>query len=120
MTRGALLVAIVLAAGACKKQKKAPAAEPVEKMSADEVKRSQDACQTYVDRVCACAATVAAAVKECQLAKAQPDALRLSLEVATYPDSKPDIVRQSLAGVRKIVKECIEATAKLPTIGCPH
>jgi hypothetical protein len=118
MTRAALLVAVVLATGACKKQEKKAAPEPVEKMSAEEVKRSEDACKAYVDRVCTCATTVPAAQKQCELAKAQPEALRISLEVATYPDSKPDIVRQALAGVRKVVKECIEQTAKLPALGC--
>jgi hypothetical protein len=121
MTRFALVIAVALAGGACKKQEqKAPLAEPaVPAMPADEVQRSTDACKAYVDRACACATKVPEAVKPCELARALPDAVRLSLEVATYPDSKPDIVRQAQAGVRKTVKECIEQTAKLPALGCP-
>jgi len=121
VTRAALLFALLANGAGCKKQeKKAPAPEPVETMSAAEVQRSEDACKMYVERVCACAATVPAVAKECELAKGQPAAMKLSLEVATYPDSKPDVVRQSLAGVRKVVKECIEATARLPASGCPQ
>jgi len=121
MTRLALLVAMVLAGGACKKAQKAPPPQepPVAPMSADEIKRSEDACKSYVDRVCACATTIPAATKSCQEARALPEAIRISLEVAASPDSKPDIVRTTHAGVRKTVKECIEQIAKLPALGCP-
>jgi hypothetical protein len=120
MTRIALLVAVALAGGACKKQEKRPAQEPpVPQLSPEEIRRSEDACKTYVDRVCTCATTVPAAVSACDSAKALPEAVRIALDVASYPDSKPDIVRQSQAGVRKTVKECIEQTAKLAALGCP-
>lgn len=117
-----LLIALLLLAGAggCKKsEKKAPAQDTVAPMSVDEVKRSEDACKAYVERVCACAATLPAATKQCELSRALPDAVRIGLEVAASPDSKPDIVRQAQSSVRKTVKECIERTAELPTLGCP-
>lgn len=116
----ALAVGLALAGGACKKQEKAaPQEAPAKMMSADEIKRSEDACKAYVERVCACAKTVPAAVTACRGAEAQPEAMRIALEVASSPDSKPVIVQQSLDGVRKIVKACIEQTAKLPALGCP-
>jgi hypothetical protein len=112
----AFALGVLLGAGACKKQQKAPPQEmAVTPMSTDEVKRSEDACKAYVDRACACPA----AAQQCGLAKALPDAVRIGLEVAASPDSKPDIVRQSHASVRKTVKECIEQMAKLPSLGCP-
>jgi hypothetical protein len=117
VTRVLLVVALL---AACKKpeakHQPAPAVAP---MPAEEVKRSEDACKSYVERVCACAATVPAAAKQCELAKALPDAVRIGLEVAASPDSKPDIVQQSYTSVRKTAKECIEQTAKLPALGCP-
>jgi hypothetical protein len=113
-TRVALALALLLGAGCAKKNKQEPAQEIVPAMSADEVKRSEDACKVYVERACACPA----AAEQCRLAKAQPDAVRIGLEVAANPESKPDIVRQAYASVRKTVKECIEQTAKLPTLGC--
>ncbi len=123
MTRSAavaLAFALALGGAACKKRQKAPAKdEPVEKMSVDEVKRSEDACNAYVERVCTCAKTVPAATDACTKAQAQPEAVKLALEVAASPDSKPIVVKQSLDGVRKIVKECIEQTAKLSSLGCP-
>jgi hypothetical protein len=111
------LAAFVLGAGCKKKEEAKPQAVPT--MPAEEVKRSEDACKTYVDRVCTCATTVPAAVKQCELARALPDAVRLALETAASPDSKPDIVQQSFASVRKTAKECFEQTAKLPALGCP-
>jgi hypothetical protein len=119
MKRLAIVVALV-AAGACKKKEAAdkPPAAP-QQMPAAEVQRSQDACKHYVERVCACAATVPDVAKQCELARALPDAVRIGLEVAASPDSKPDIVQQSYASVRKTAKECIEQMAKLPALGCP-
>jgi hypothetical protein len=120
MTRLALALAL-LAAGACKKKDDAgiQSDRPVAAMPEAEVKRGQDACRVYVEQVCACADKVPAVAKQCELSRALPDAIRIALEVAASPDSKPDIVQQSHASVRKTVAECIEQTAKLPSLGCP-
>ncbi len=115
--KAALALCLFLAAGACKKQKKSsPEIAPPAPMAENEIKRAEDACKTYVDKVCACGAP--AAVEQCKLAKALPDAIRIALEVASSPQSKPDVVLQSQASVRKTEKECFEQTAKLPAIGC--
>ena len=116
-----LVVVALLLLAACKKQEAKQHEQPsaVPAMPAAEVKRSEDACKTYVERICACAATVPDAAKQCELARALPDAVRIGLEVASSPDSKPDIVQQSYASVRKTAKECIEQLAKLPSLGCP-
>ena len=114
-----LLLALALVGSfACKKQdsKHEPQATPT--MAPEEIKRNEDACKAYVDRVCACASTVPAAAKQCEMARPLPEAIRIGLEVAASPDSKPDIVQQSFASVRKTAKECIEQTAKLPALGC--
>ena len=117
MTR--LLIALALIA-ACKKQEAKPQqTAPQMQMPAEEVKRSEDACKAYVERVCACAANVPDAVRQCELSRALPEAVRIGLEVAASPDSTPDIVQQSYTSVRKTAKECIEQTAKLPALGCP-
>jgi hypothetical protein len=113
------LVLVLALVAACKKQE--PEAKPQPgppPMPASEIQRSQDACKQYVERVCACAATVPAVAKQCELARALPDAVRLGLEIAASPDSNPDLVQQSYASVRKTAKECIEQTAKLPALGC--
>lgn len=114
----ALAVAGAVAGAGCKKRER-EASPQVAPMAPAEVQRSEDACQGYVARACACATTVPAATRLCQEARALPEAIRIALETAASPDSKPDVVRQTHASVRKTVKECIEQTARLPAIGCP-
>ncbi len=113
-----LLLALVVAACA-KKAEPPPAPDRAPAMPAEEIQRSRDACNAYVEKVCACADKVEGAKQPCTLAKALPDAVRLGLEVAASPDSSKDDVLQAQASVRKTVKECIEDTAKLATLGCP-
>jgi hypothetical protein len=114
-----VLVLGLLAAAGCKKQEHKKTETPVPTMSDTEIKRGQDACKIYVDRVCGCATAKPDLAKECELARALPDALRIGLEVAASPDSKPDIVEQSYASVRKTVANCIDSTNKLVSAGCP-
>src|SRR6185295_5269584 len=105
--------------GACKKQSDAPPPPSGPTMPASEIKRAHDACQTYVDKVCACAKTVPAMQEPCSKARALADAIDVALDVAAGSDSTRRDVRQSEGGVRNIVKECIEQLAKLPAAGCP-
>jgi len=110
------VVVLALLAGCKAKEPKHHAPKPP--MSAAEVQRGQDACKTYVERVCACAAQKPDLAKQCELSKALPQAIEISLSVAANPESKPDVVEQSSDSVRKTVASCIEETAKLPTVGC--
>jgi hypothetical protein len=109
---------VLLALLGCAKKQEAPQETAVPAMSAEEQQRSRDACADYVKRVCACADKVPAVKQQCDLARALPDAVRLGLEVAASPDSKPNDVIGAQTSVRKTVKECIEETAKLPALGC--
>jgi len=88
-------------------------------MPASEVKRARDACQAYVDKVCACAETVPAMKQPCRLSRALPDAIQVNLEVGASDDTTRRDALQTQDSVRKIVKECIEELAKLPAAGCP-
>ena len=99
---------VLVALLACAKKQEAPQETPAPAMSAEEQQRSRDAC----------ADTVPAVKPQCDLARALPDAVRLGLEVAASPDSKPNDVIGAQGSVRKAVKECIEQTAKLPSLGC--
>jgi hypothetical protein len=110
-----ILLALVIACG----KKEAPVDDQkVPPMSGEEMQRSRDACQSYLDQVCACATKVPAVKQQCDLARALPDAVRLGLEVAASPDSKKNDVLAAQGQIRKTVKECIEQTAKLPALGC--
>ena len=81
-----------------------------------ELKRGTDACHDYVTKICACTAEPAKAA--CALAKALPDAIEVSLQVAANPDSDRLSVLGANSSIRKTIKQCIEQVAKLPSLGC--
>ncbi len=116
-----VLAALVAVAGCKKKAAEGPLADlgdldTAPPLPAPEIKRGQDACKAYVDAVCAC--TAPPAKDACGLAKALPDALEVAREVSVSPDSKRRDVLQANDSARKTIKECIELTAKLPSLGC--
>jgi hypothetical protein len=114
------LLALLALGAACKTQADPPPPPPPNpSMSAVEARRAKDACQTYVARVCACAETVPAMKQPCSLARALPDAVQVDLEVSAAGDTARRDALQTLDSVRKIAKECIEQTARLPAAGCP-
>lgn len=113
-----LAIAAFALAGCAKHEEPTPAVEP---LPAAEVARAHQACQAYVDKVCAC--TTPGAQQQCQLAKPLPEALDLSLQTAANPGPKEDAEerdsqRRAQVFVRETVKECVEELAKLPAIGC--
>ncbi len=120
----AVLVACALAAG-CKRREEAPPTplgmteERPDLVPAAEIQRGKDVCAGYVERACACAKTVPAAAQVCELAKGEPEAIRISLEVSRSPDSVRKDVIDAQHNLRKIVKVCVEEMAKLPALGCP-
>ena len=113
-----LVLALLICVG-CKKEAPAPPVDhdTAPPLPAAEIERGQDACQAYVDKVCAC--TAHAAKDACGLAKALPDALEVARQVSVSPDSHRVDVLQANDSARKTIKECIEQTAKLPSLGCP-
>ena len=114
------LFAILLVVGCAKKREAEPIADDrAPLMAPAEVQTARDACKAYVEKACACAERVPAAKDTCELARALPEAVRISLEVAASPDSTRSDGVLAQRSVRKTVKECIEQTAKLPMLGCP-
>jgi hypothetical protein len=112
----ALVLCLLLA---CSKRQEAPKEQKVPPMSANEIQRADEACKTYVDKLCACAGGSAALTEQCNLAKALPDAIRIGVEVSQSPESKPKDIYGAQESVRKTAKNCVEQLAKLPSLGCP-
>jgi hypothetical protein len=112
----ALLLCLLLA---CAKKQEAPREHKVPAMSPTEIQRSEDACKTYVAKICACAGSNASLAEQCDLAKALPDAIRIGVEVSQSPDSKPKDIYGAQESVRMTAKNCVEQLAKLPSLGCP-
>jgi hypothetical protein len=107
-----------LALAACRERHEPTPAPPPAAMANEEIQRSRDACAAYVTRVCKCSETNATLVDQCKLARALPEAMKISVEVAASPDSKRQDVLGAQSSVRKIFKECIDQTAQLASVGC--
>ncbi len=124
----ALGIALALAAlGGCKQGDRAasqPAAEPEPAaqptgMSAAEAERGRQACRSYVDQVCACAEKDAELASECDMARARPQALEMSLRSAVAEGNATEKDRRSIqANAEQIARACIEDAAALVKRGC--
>jgi hypothetical protein len=124
VTRGrwlsAALVGLLVASGAaaCKKRedKAPPAAGGALTLTEVEIKRGQDACAAYQQRVCELAAKKperADLAEGCKLAPARGEAMRTALEIAQHPETARRDVLQAQDSVRKTMDHCIEDVAKL-------
>jgi hypothetical protein len=108
-----LLLALALVA--CSKHEDAASKKPaVPPLPAAEIQRGQDACAAYVTKVCAC--TSPAAQKQCTLAKALPEAMKLALATAANPETDRADALRAQTNVLETTKQCIEQVAKLQ---CP-
>jgi hypothetical protein len=116
--RAALVLALAVLAACAKKSEPPPEQPPVPRLAPEEVQRAKDACADYLQKVCACAEKLPAVKNQCDLARALPDAVRLGLEVSVSPDSQRADVMGAQKAIRQAVRECVEGTAKLPSLGC--
>jgi hypothetical protein len=112
-----VLLALLCVAACSKHEDAAPKKAAVPPLPAGEVQRGQDACAAYVTKVCAC--TSPAAQKQCPLAKALPDAMKLALDTAANPETDRADALRAQTNVLETAKQCIEQVAKLPALGCP-
>jgi hypothetical protein len=106
---------------ACSKDSPPPPGpeQPPPVIPAIEVQRAVDACDAYVAKVCKCAETVAPAKERCDLARGLPEALEISKHLAANPKAEREDALAAGANIRKIVKQCVEQTAKLAELSCP-
>ncbi len=132
----ALALALLLGGAACSRgatEPEKPPGPPV--MSAAERERGVTICQKYVERVCACADEDA-----CALARAQPEAVRLHLDVldgAPLADVSPTGEVAAKTGqkrpplndrerhlteesLRTIIAACVKLDAALDPATCPR
>lgn len=91
----------------------------VPELSASEIERGRDACRIYAERVCRCADEKPELATECELARARPGALEMTLEGAEGQSSARDTAAIRVSA-RQIIRSCIEADAKLDPAICPR
>ena len=110
------LVILAIVAGCSQQAEPPPKPEKPPAIPAAEVQRGLDACHGYVAKVCVCAGP--AAQEACILAKSMPEAIESGRRVTAYPDSSREDALQAAGSIRKTVKQCIEKTAQLSSLGC--
>ena len=116
-----LLLVGTLASG-CKKKEEGGAVKdvPPNPLTASEADMGRKACEAYVESVCDCALAVPALAEQCDLARAQPDALQMNLRAAMAEGNQTMADRRALiANTRRIMRVCIEEQAGLAAKGCP-
>jgi hypothetical protein len=126
----------LVALSACRDRAARPPTEedPEHPRMADvEQQRAVQICEGYVARLCACAAKErdAALAEQCDLARGQPEAVRLDLAllhgIVIVPDAgeKHTVLnanerRVTEAALRKVVAACAQADAALDPARCPR
>ncbi|HEY6037190.1 MAG TPA: hypothetical protein VIV58_23080 [Kofleriaceae bacterium] len=100
----------VLGFACSKHEDAAPKKATVPPLPAGEVQRGQDACAAYIAKVCAC--TSPAGQKQCALAKALPEAMKLALDTAANPETDRADALRAQTNVLETAKQCIEQSAK--------
>src|SRR5262249_13550736 len=126
-----LLVLTLL--GACETTREPPPPDEHPPMAASEEERGTKLCQAYADRVCRCAEKAASLPDTCDLAKAEPSAVRMHLDVlhgaplaSVDSSGKPQAAEQPAAkrpplnenerrlaesSLRKVIAACVELDA---------
>lgn len=114
----ALIAALGLGAGGCKKHDAKPATRP-EPISAAERKRGDDACNAYLARLCACAATRPEMASRCELKQAKKEAIEMLLRIYDDPTATASDVFIAQDQLRMVISKCVEENNALDAEGCP-
>ena len=112
------VLALLVVLGCSRETEKKP--EGPEPMKKEERERGVQLCEGWVARVCACAEKDPSLREPCDLARSQPEALRMPLALldgAEGPLNDRER-RMTEAAARKIVAACVKADAALPLERC--
>ncbi len=116
----AFAVALLAVAG-CKKEA-APEGRAGAKMSPHEMDRALEMCDGYVRRLCACAAKDPSLAGPCELAKSQPEGIKMHIALlkgARGPLNDEER-RMTEGEVRTFQQACVDADLELDPAKCPR
>jgi len=116
-------LAALLCLAACSAEKAEPKArEGPPPMTQEEQARGLALCEGYVTRLCACAEEDASLKDPCELARAQPEALRLPLKMLGGSEGPLNETERRLteAAARKIIAACVKSDGALALDRCPR
>ena len=91
-------------------------------LTPEEVGQGMQLCKGYVQRLCRCAEKDPSLVDECDLSKAQPQGLAMTVRFLAGSEG-PISTRERLeseAGARKIIAACVRADSSLDPVKCPR
>jgi hypothetical protein len=115
----ATLSLVAALTGGCKRKDDKASGPPRAPIVTEQEKaRSGKACMDYVMQICTCAKLKPEAPeiqKKCDLAKALPDALKVSLDIDADPTAPVDAARAAADQARKVAATCIEGLNELQT-----
>jgi hypothetical protein len=114
------LAAVLLVVGCGRGKPDAPPELPP--MPKAERDRGRTACDRYLQRLCACAASRPASkdlADRCDLKKAKTEALDQLLAIDDDREMGPQERRSAQQAARDVVARCIEENAALDVEGCP-
>jgi hypothetical protein len=91
-------------------------------MSLAEEERGLELCQKYVERLCACATRNEPFQERCELARAQPEGLKLQLSLLHGSEGKLNAkeARETTATAREAIAACVRSDGQLAPEICPR
>ena len=117
-----LLVATLWLASCSPEQAEPPGKAGPPPMKVEEQERGMALCEGYVARLCACADRDTSLQEQCELARAQPEALELPLKMLGGSEGRLNDHERRLteASARKIIAACVKADGALALDRCPR
>ena len=112
--------ALLLSVAACSKEEAGADKAEIPGLPKVEIQRARTACQSYQERVCACAAKAPELATDCKFAGARIDALETNLELTTAPGLNGGERKAVRVEARKIAAACFEADGRLDAAACPR
>ncbi|MBI4509806.1 MAG: hypothetical protein HY698_09215 [Deltaproteobacteria bacterium] len=117
-----LLIALGFACDKSAGEEQSPAVRAPPPMEQAEKARALTFCEKYVKRACDCAARHPELKEQCDLARAQPEALKLhfSLLEGSEGPLNPKERQMTEANARKVVAACVRSDGALDPGRCPR
>lgn len=118
---------LVMAIGVACAKENTPLAEKADPLAPPPMTQAEEArglelCQKYVERLCACGAKDASFQERCELARAQPEGLKLHLSLLHGTEGKLNTkeARETTATAREAIAACVRSDGNLPPDLCPR
>jgi hypothetical protein len=108
----------LLACSSEKSKKDDPAEDKVQPMTDTEIDRGNDACTTYVERLCKCVGAQPKLAEACEKERAIVSSFRMLVQMNRTGQATDDERIVSAQKARETISKCVTETAKLEARGC--